>query len=127
MWEPEVPSVAVLRLAKPVPGDFTRLWRSSYVLPVQKDRKHGVLSNLPPSGQFLAWPGARQGQFISLSWGHTDHGVMEWETGDSVGSQPTDEHPYLPSAWKLGHLPPTHPRAHLQSPEPSAAAPASIG
>lgn len=31
MWEPEVPSVAVLRLAKPVPGDFTRLWRSSYV------------------------------------------------------------------------------------------------
>lgn len=84
MWEPEVPSVAVLRLAKPVPGDFTRLWRSSCVLPVQKDRKHAVLSNLPPLGQFLAWPGARQGQFISLSWGHTDQGVIEWETGDSV-------------------------------------------
>lgn len=71
----------------------------------KNDRKHAVLSNLPPSGQFLAWPGARQGQFISLSWGHTDQGVIEWETGDSVGSQPTDERPYLPSAWKLGHLP----------------------
>lgn len=32
-------------------------------------------------------------------------GLVYWETEDNAGSQPTDECPYLSSAWQLGHYP----------------------